>query len=371
MRGKFPQPVSLVNALKLHEGALRSPTGNFHHVLYLAEELVKLDEFDVRLLVDLDSYQPFAERVGEQNLITTALRGNSILAADYAVWRAVRKLRPAIYHRPTGQIPFFPLSCRTVGGVADLNFISLPCALPKRLYKEASYRWTIRHADRVVCVSNFTRQDVISRLRCPVEKLRVVYHGANQLPAPDWAVHDRIPGSYWIAFAHQQHKNAELCLQALADHRRINVASALVLIGENSYIEKKLKPLAQTLGVGKAVYFPGRVTAAELSGLYHKALGLLFPTRFEGFGLPVLEAMQVGCPVICSNVCSLPEVAGDAAILVSPNDLSGMEVAMQKIITSLSFRESLIKAGFAQAARFSWVKAAKETADIYREILKI
>lgn len=363
------KPLILVNALKLHEGPQRSPTGNFHHVLHLAGELAHCPEFDICFLTDLDSHEPFAQRVPARQLVRTPLQGNSILAADWAVYQAVRRLRPAIYHRPTGQLPFFPLACRTIGGVADLNFRCLPGSRVKRLYKEASYRWTVRRADRVVCVSEFTRQDVARALNCPAAKLRVIYHGANELPPPDPAILRQVPPRYWLTFAHQKHKNAELCLQALAEHRRSHPADALVLIGAHSHIQEVLQPLAARLGVGEAAIFVGRISAAELAALYGQAVGLLFLSKFEGFGLPVLEAMRAGCPVICSNVCSLPEVAGQAALMLAPDDLSGLVRAMFDLTVKSDLRSRLIAAGLAQARRFSWSQSARQTVQLYKEML--
>ena len=96
---------------------------------------------------------------------------------------------------------------------------------------------------------------------------------------------------------------------------------------------------------------------------------MLFPSKFEGFGLPVLEAMHAGCPVICSNVCSLPEIAGTAAVMIPPDDLNGMVKAMQDITANEGIRGGLIAAGLNQAKRFTWERAAQETASIYRELL--
>lgn len=363
------RPLVILNALKLHQGPHRLPTGNFQFVLYLAGEVAHLEDFDIRFLTDVDSHGPIAERVPESKLIRTQLRSNSIVAADLAVLRVVRQLRPAIYHRPTGQLPFFPLPCRTIAGIADLSFMVLPHPPLKRFYKEISYRWTIRRADRVVCISRYTQNEVMKRLHCPSKKLRVVYLGANELPPADPAIFERVPPKYWLAFAHQSHKNAELCMRALIEHRRENPATSLVLIGQNNYVECKLKPMAQALKLGDAVVFIGVVTSAELSALYQRALGLLFPSKFEGFGLPVIEAMRAGCPVICSNACSLPEVAGDAAVMIAPDDLTGMVTAMQIFASNQMVRENFIAAGLKQADCFTWKRAAQETAAIYRELL--
>lgn len=365
------RPLVLLNALKLHQGPERLPTGNFQHVLHLATELSRCPEFDVRLLTDLDSHGPLAERIDAEQLVPTPLRGNSIVAADRAVVQAVRRLQPAIYHRPTGQLPFFKLPCRAVTGVADLGFMVLPHPLLKRLYKELSYRWTMYQADCVVCVSQFTRADVARRLGVPDEKLRVIPHGANQLPPPDTRLADQVGGPFFVVFAHQTHKNAELCLRALGALRTEMPSLRLAVIGKNAFVERTLKPLAAQAGVGTMARFMGVPTSAELAGLYRRAVGLLFPSRFEGFGLPVLEAMNMDCPVVCSNVCSLPEVAGDAAVQLAPDNLDGMKAAMRRLILDSRWREERIAAGRLQAAKFTWRRAAELTIAIYQELLPI
>lgn len=363
------KPLILFNAIKLHQGPYRLPTGNFQQVLHLAAELAHSPDFDFRILTDLDSHPAFAEKVGEPPLIQTGLRGNSVLAADRAVVRAVRDLQPDIYHRQSGQLPFARLDCQTVVGIADLSFMALPHPPLKRLYKELSYRWTVRRADRILCISRFTRDDVARRLKVDAAKLRVVHLGANILPPADPSLAGKIVGRYFVAFGHQTHKNVELCLRALASLGSGAPEAQLALVGRNDYIEKSIKPLVRDLGVETKVHFVGAPSAAQLAGLYRRAEGLLFPSRFEGFGLPVLEAMGQDCPVICSNVCSLPEVAGEAAIQLDPDDLSGWVDTMRRLMTDSRLRTDLIEAGRLQVGRFSWKLAAQATETVYRDLL--
>lgn len=359
----------LVNALKLHEGPNRWPAGNCQHVLQLAAELARDAAHDIRFLTDRNSYDALAAHVDAARLVPTPLKGTSVVHADLAVIRAVRALRPAVYHRPTGQLPLVPLPCRTVMGIADLGFAVLPHPPLKRLYKELSYRWSARRADRVICVSRFTRDDVARRLRVPEEKLRVILHGANVLPEPDFRLADTVGMPFFLVFAHQPHKNAELCLNAAADLRSRHPGVGLVLVGPGAAVSRRLLPLAQRLGIGGSVRLVGMPTGAELAGLYRRALALLFPSWFEGFGLPVLEAMRLGCPVVCSDRCSLPEVAGDAAVQVAPDDLRGMTSAMLRMAGDAAWRGERSAAGKRRAARFTWRRAAEETLAVYDELL--
>jgi len=363
------RPRVLVNALKLHEGPERSPNGNFQHVLHLAAEMAMLPGIEVLILTDLDSHGPLAERIQEGRLIPTHLRIDSIRAADRAVVQAVRRLRPDIYHRPTGQLPFRDLHCATVVGIADLNFKHLPTPLLKRLYKELSYRWTMRKADRVICVSGYTRDDVAKRYRGVAGRLRVVPHGTNELPLADNSLAQLQAGPFFLVFGNQAHKNVELCLRAFAELNGAIPGLWLALVGRNEHVETALRPMVNRLGLDAAIEFVGAPTGAQLAGLYKRATGLLFPSRFEGFGLPILEAMGAGCPVVCSNVCSLPEVAGEAAIMLDPDDVAGMRAAILTLVRDTAHRAEFIAAGHKQAARFTWRRAADLTEAIYREIL--
>ncbi len=113
---------------------------------------------------------------------------------------------------------------------------------------------------------------------------------------------------------------------------------------------------------------PGFVADADLPALYTAADLFVFPSWYEGFGLPVLEAMACGAPVVCSNAASLPEVAGDAALLVSPDDVQGLREAISRALTDLTLRNELIERGFRQAGRFTWERAARQTLAIYEHV---
>lgn len=364
------RPIVLLNALRLHQGPLRLPTGNFQHVLHLAEKLALSTDFDVRVLVDRESHGPMAARIEEAQLVPTGLRGQSIALADWATLKAVRHLSPDIYHRPAGQLPPCRLPCAAVAGLADLSFMTLPYPPLKRLYKELSYRWTVRWADRIICASRFTRDDVARRLGVPLEKLRVIYHGANPMPRPDHALADSRQGPFFLVFAHQPHKNAEVCLRALANLAAPMAPPWLAIVGDNEYVRRSLRPLATRLGIANSVVFVGAPSTARLAGLYDRATALLFPSKFEGFGLPVLEAMSHGCPVVCSNACSLPEVAGAAGVLLDTDDHIGIASAMVRLLSDRRWRSDLVAAGMRQASQFTWENAAEMTRDVYRELVR-
>jgi len=360
----------LMSALRLAEGPSHHLGGNYFHAQHLAAAIQKTNMVELSLLADEYTFGPLRKVLRDSQLIYTPLNDGGVIAADRAVSCAVRKHRPDIYHRTNGQLPFALLPCYTVATIADINFNYLPTPPLKRLYKELSFRWTAWQADRITCVSEFARNEVLRYLHADANRLTVIHHGTNKLPPADSKLCDSIPKPYWLTFGHQAHKNVEVCLAAIARKEAASHRgdSCLVVVGQSQHISEQLKPMAARFGIADKVHFVGRVDDAALHGLYLGALGLLFISRYEGFGLPVLEAMTCGCPVICSNVCSLPEVAGDAAILVDPDDIPGISEAMRMLQHDPAIRNSLMTAGKKRAASFTWSKAAKQTVAVYQSL---
>jgi glycosyltransferase involved in cell wall biosynthesis len=168
--------------------------------------------------------------------------------------------------------------------------------------------------------------------------------------------------------AKRPHKNLARLLHALAA-----IAPArrprLVIPGYPTPYEAELRALASTLGIAADVRMPAWVPAADLEGLYALAAAVVFPSLYEGFGLPVLEAMARGVPVACSNRSSLPEVAGEAALLFDPEDVDAIRAATERLLDDAELRERLRAAGREQAARFSWERTAQLTVESYGRAL--
>ncbi len=362
-----PAPLILINAIKLHEGRYHSLGGNYHHVQYLTEALSQRPEVRIKVLCDEYTEGPLSGHLPREVLHTVQLRGGGVIAADRAVVRAIRELRPALYHRPTGQLPFFKLGVPAVATIADLNYLHLPTSPLKRLYKKLSYRHTVKVADWITCVSRYTRREVIKYLRADPDRTTVIYHGANELPAKGAQLNPAWGERFWVTFGHQSHKNAETAILAL-DRRPED--ESLVVVGESTHIDEVVRPLAARYGVLFRTHFVGRVDAATLRAIYEKSLGLLFLSKFEGFGLPVVEAMSLGCPVISSDACSLPEIVSNGGMVFSPTDVISVAKGMERLVNQSWYRENLIQAGREQAATFSWSRAAQETLTVYQRVLK-
>ncbi len=359
-------PRVLIHALRLGEGPTGHRGGNYSHVMNLVRALAEPGALRLKVICDEVSRPELATFLKPEQLVEVRLGGGGVLRADWAVVRAIAAVQPQVYHRPTGQLPFFRVGCPAVATIADLNFRVLPMPPGKRWYKEASYRRTVRRADFITCISQYTRQELMRFHPVDPARVSVIHHGATALPAADDTAVARMGGAYWLTFGHQAHKNVETCLLALA---RRPPEERLAVVGWCPHVEHVLQPMAAQLGLAQRVVFLGRVSDAALHGLYRRALGLLFLSRYEGFGLPVLEAMAAGCAVVSSNVCSLPEVVGNAAIMVAPGDLEGVLAGMARIVGDEG--EIWRAQGRRRAAEFTWSEAGRRTLAVYAEVSRI
>jgi glycosyltransferase involved in cell wall biosynthesis len=265
-------------------------------------------------------------------------------------------------------------SFRRVVTVHDLNYLIVPSAHfgLRALGMRILVPLAVRASHRVIVPSESTRRDLVGRLGTPARKIDVVAEGVGQVsshaaePTPD-AVSDQRPLVLSVS-AKRPHKNLRVLIGALAripSERR----PLLVLPGYPTPHEAELRDHARALGLENDVRFLGWVTATELKDLYASAACFVFPSLYEGFGLPVLEAMAHGVPVATSARASLGEVAGDAALLFDPEDEASIAAAVERILGDREFSGRLRAAGLARAARFSWEAAAEGTVASYRRAL--
>lgn len=243
------------------------------------------------------------------------------------------------------------------------------------------YRWQLhlaRRADRLICVSEATRQDAIRFLgvapqRCvviPEGVDRAVFHPATEsIDSP--VANSGLPVSQpFILFVGGDYANKNRPA-ALAAFNRLAQATTLphhlVMVGPDAATDAQLSATYPGLDTRRVHRLP-RLSRAQLAQLYRQADAFLFPSTCEGFGLPVLEAMASGTPVVTSVISSLPEVAGDAAILVDPHDVDAMAAAVGRVLAQKALRRHLITAGLARAAAFSWEAMARATLEVYRSV---
>lgn len=292
----------------------------------------------------------------------------------------LRQLNVDVLHSPDFIPPLHLNTFRSVITVHDLAFLRWPHFLTEdsaRYYGQVDE--AVRRADHIIAVSQSTKDDLIRLLGVPSEKITVVYEAADPLFRPvdsqeAWAyLRGKFPlPEEYIFFVStiEPRKNIGALLRAYAHLRQhYNVGAGLVLAGAIGWLSERVFEEVSRLGLERHVTFLGRVENEDLLYLYNAARCLAHPAFYEGFGLPPLEAMACGTPVVVSNVSSLPEVAGDAALLVDPNDEEALAVALHRLLTDEDLRAALREKGLARAATFSWQRAAQETLAIYRRVV--
>lgn len=280
-----------------------------------------------------------------------------------------------------GLVNVLPLATRLPGVVTvhDLSFVRTPQLLPplKRVYLTRLCAASVHRAQAVIAVSRQTAADVVRLFGAPAAKVHVVYNGVASIFTPgDGESSARfrqakgLPARYFFTLGTlEPRKNLEVLLRAFGRWRREAGASGaavkLVLAGGKGWYYETIFAQVRALGLADAVIFPGFVRAEELPDWYRAAELFVYPSLLEGFGLPVLEAMACGVPVICSRAESLLEVAGEAAATFAAHDEEGLAALLGEVAASEERRAALRGLGLVQAARFSWARAAAETIGVY------
>jgi glycosyltransferase involved in cell wall biosynthesis len=266
---------------------------------------------------------------------------------------------------------------RCVATVHDLGYLYYPEAHrpADRRYLAWSTAWTARFSTLVLADSEATRNDLVRAYHIDPGRVRVVYLGLAEVAAsrPLLAGAEEEPRSACPYFLYvgtlQPRKNLERVVAAFARLAALPELEGvqLVLAGRRGWLYDGLFAQVNALGLAGRVLFPGYVAEGDLPSLYAGALAFVFPSLYEGFGLPVLEAHAYGVPVLTANNSSLPEVAGDAALLVDPHDVDAIAAAMHRLATDAALRQDLIRKGLENVKRFSWEKCARETLAVLEE----
>jgi glycosyltransferase involved in cell wall biosynthesis len=290
--------------------------------------------------------------------------------------------RVDLYHSPHYVLP--PLvPCKAVVTIHDCIHLMFPQYLPNRLaygYAKTSLWWAAHRSARVLTVSEASKRDILRYFRIPEEKITVIHNGLDDrflLPPPENEVHtvrERFQlQEQFVLYAGnvKPHKNVERLIEAFYhlhttgfDHLK------LLIIGNDISRYATLRRAIHTHNLHKYVRVLGFVPDQTLAILYRLASVFVFPSLYEGFGLPPLEAMACGTPVVTSNVSSLPEVVGSAAVLVDPYDARSISEGIRRVLTDECLRRDLQTRGVARAREYSWERAARRVREIYDEVTR-
>lgn len=287
-----------------------------------------------------------------------------------------------LFHATDFTLPPTLPGVRTLLTVHDLSFVRAPeTATPVlKAYLDAVVPRSVRRATHVLADSQATKDDLVELYGTPPDKVTVLLGGVNPEfgPVTDAdarqaarARYNLPPNPYVFSVGTvQPRKNYARLIEALAALGPQYADYHLVIAGGRGWLDAPIYQTVRDLGMGERVHFTGFARDEDLPALYSDAVCLAYPSLYEGIGLPVLEAMACGTPVVTSTVSSLPEVTGDAALLVDPYDVEALAGALRRLLDDSALRETLIARGTHQAAFFTWERAAAQLLAVYRQMVQ-
>jgi len=292
---------------------------------------------------------------------------------------AIRKNRIDVMLFPKYVIPFF-VNCKKIVVVHDLGFY-LPFKiypLHDIVYIRLMLKSSIRRADHVIAVSQNTKKDIVRIIGIDENDVTVTYEAPNERykEINDERTLNNVKTKYDLN--HPFIFNPSSCdlrknvVRLLKAFKRIEkkIPHKLFITGRKPRRIREVNKIINKLNIGKRVKIHSRIPSDDMPAIYNLADLCVYPSLYEGFGLPILEAMSCGCPVIASKTSSMPEIAGDAAILVNPYEEKEITDAMHKVLTNDELKRSLIKKGLRRVQKFSWEKTAEETLEIFKIVME-
>ena len=290
----------------------------------------------------------------------------------------LRKTDLDLIHNPS-QIPtFFKPAQKYIITVCDLTPLKFPKEhkIGKELIYKLLYPRTLKYSDRIIAISCSTKQDLINHFKIPDNKIKVIHLAADEkFQPPEKKSILKFKTEYNLNYPFilyvgtlEPRKNIPTLIKAFYNLKKYNLPHKLVIAGKKGWKYKSIFETIEKLDLQDDVIFTGYVPSEDLPALYSAADLFVYPSLYEGFGLPPLEAMSCGCPVITSNSSSLPEVIGDAGIMIDPYDIDLLASSMYEVLTNDELKADMIKKGLERAKMFSWEKCARETLEVYEEV---
>lgn len=285
-------------------------------------------------------------------------------------WEVIRH-PPSVLFVPAHVLPILHPS-RSVVTVHDLGYLYYPQAHRPwdRLYLDLATRFSAKTANHLIAVSQATKNDLIRHYAIPAEKITVIYPGMDPalgIPVGENALRQvqekyRLPDDYILYLGTiQPRKNLNMLVHAYGKLPDQGKTPHLVLAGKKAWLSDSIYQQVAEWGLRDRVHFPGYIAAPDLAAVLQGARLFVLPSLYEGFGLPILEAMAAGVPVLAANASSLPEVAGEAALLLDPRDAEAWANSMARSLRDEGLRQELVARGRQRAAAFTWEKCAQQT----------
>jgi len=358
--------------------------GMGRHIGSLVNALLKIDTKNQYLLYVSDLNAKYFEVKDNPRVelkFVPANRALRLLWEHTLLPLDLKREKVDVFYGPCFTVPLFK-TCKQVVAVLDLTWFKhrKKHIWIKQLYFRTLIPLAVRQAEKVIVISQSTKKDLIKILKTPKDKIAVTYLAADlsfkvieDIERLQSVVKKYNLPDQFILFLGvlEPRKNIPGLIKAFSRLKKnSNLSCKLVIGGGRSYGWKneEIFRVIEYLGLGKEVIFTDFVLESDLPALYNLADLFVLPSFYEGFGLPILEAQACGCPVITSNISSMPEVGGDAALFVDPNDVEELASAMRRVLTDDKLRAEMIKKGFENAKHFSWEKTAQETLEVFEEV---
>ena len=363
-----------IDARKLHDFGIGT------YIRNLLRQLARLDHDTEFVLLSRPEDRETLASLGENFRPVAETSGTYSIAEQLRIPLALRREGVTLFHAPHYVLP--PLvGCRSVVTIHDCIHLMFPQYLPSRMaltYARTAIGLAARRAARILTVSDSSKRDILRFVDAPPEKIDVIYNAYDERFAVEPREEDviRVRERYqlsdeFVLYAGnvKPHKNLERLIHAFDLVRKRGLGHLkLVMIGDEISKYTALRRAVHRHQLHKYVRFLGYLPEETLAVMYRLAGVFVFPSLYEGFGLPPLEAMASGTPVVTSNVSSLPEVAGDAAILVDPYEPEAIADGIYRVLTDEQLRRDLRRRGVARAKQFSWEVSVRRVHDIYAQV---
>lgn len=335
------------------------------------------EEFSLHLILDPNTPKSLIPQEDRVRVFHLRAKVYSLKEQGLIPWACVR-MKPDVLHVPHYNIPVLSTvpMVATVHDLIHLRFSGQVPSFLARAYALVLFRILPRRCRKIIAISRCTARDLQMFAHANPGKIRTIPYGRDERfsrfrnePSLELPQVGREEPVLLVVGNCKPHKNVEILLDAMAQIPEPRPFK-LVVAGGGFSDRSRLGARAVVNRVNKDLVFLGAISHEKVPGLYRRATALLFPSLYEGFGLPPLEAMSSGCPVVCSTAASIPEVVGDAAFPLSPTDVAGWRDAMLRIVSEQPLRKELSEKGKKRAERFSWTLAAEATFQVYREVVE-
>jgi len=370
-----------ISALQVSE----KNSGIGQYIINLLENVIKLDK-DYSYFVFTS--QGVKLRGVEDKVNTTIIeqnfQKNSFFKRNvfelFQLGRTVNKYQPNIYFAPDSKLPLgLDKEIKKVITIHDLAIFKFPDAYQRTriLYWRQFFTHSVKNADKVVAISQATKDDLIDILKVPEEKIQVIHNGVSnsfkrwidphalKLVQHKYSLPDKF---IFFVGTFSPRKNLGRLMEAVGRIHMEGIPYNLVIAGEKGWKYQNDLDRVKALNLEDKIFFPGYISPEDLPGVYSLADIFAYPSIYEGFGLPLLEAMSCGTPVITSNTSSLPEVVGQAGVFVDPFSVDSIAQGLMRVIIDYKLKEKLVQEGYQRVQQFSWLKAAKEIQYLFAQL---